>query len=181
MEIKDIGQFIFWGASIVGIGFAVWKGLGEFRRSREQREQELRWKKADAARSLIHDLFNNPRSQNAAWMLDYDGRTFDIGERKIKVTREILRNALRTDNLESLNDVEFFIRDCFDDFFFLVDLMNHAWTSKLIDLDDVKFHFDYYVIDCMKREATVLDAYMERYGYKGAMSLFKKIGESSSQ
>ena len=74
---KDVAETLSWVAAIIGALFAVYKGLQEVREGRLQRERELRWKQAAAARELLNELFDWEQAWFALQMLERDGRNFE--------------------------------------------------------------------------------------------------------
>src|SRR5215831_7775009 len=82
-------------ATVVAVGVAALKFWSELRLGREQRERDLRWKQAEAAKTLNDKMLDNAESQLALDMLDYAGRSFLFPSgRGWVVTHEDLRQAL---------------------------------------------------------------------------------------
>lgn len=63
---------------VVGL-LAVFRGLYEMRESTRQRNADLRWKRANAARELVSDIHHDQRSAAAVLMMDWSegGREHD--------------------------------------------------------------------------------------------------------
>lgn len=72
---------------IIGGIIAAYKGLYEMRLATKQRHQELRWKRAQAAKEILRDVHNDKHAAGAVLMLDWnDGKhDYDIGKRLVAV------------------------------------------------------------------------------------------------
>ena len=129
---------------MAGIIFGLIKGSLEIRESRKLRAEELRWKKANAAKELLDDIHNHELEKNAVHMPDWcDGQAeYEIapGQKAIISYADVLA-ALAKNTAHSPDPKEAFIRDCFDWFFFRVDRIQHYISRGLIEFEDVSAVF----------------------------------------
>jgi hypothetical protein len=117
-------------------------------------------------------------------MLDWDIRDYCIRVTKSQETHATTKidtiihsevvSALRTTNLD-FNDKEKYVRDCFDYFFGMMEIIEHYITIKLIEIEDVRYPFRYFLTK-LNRERDTYDNYLNEYGFKNA-SIF--LGELS--
>lgn len=162
---KDLLQAAAWGVAIVGGLIAAFKAIHETRESRHQRLRELRWRKAELARDIISSLFANVQLHNAFVMVDWSGRDFEIAPgRRETIYWEDLPGALRhwVEPVE-FNDKEIYIRDCFDELFDGLNLLEHYLRTDLLEFEDVEFPMAYY-IGQLKRRGDAVRVFMDHYG-----------------
>jgi hypothetical protein len=145
-ELKDWLQAIAWLAAGVGVVLAVFKFRSELQLTREQRERDLRWKQAEAAKELNDEMLDDPEARTALEMLDDDGREFDLplSKQSLRITHKDLQHALNPENDDSDKKLAD-IRDCFDSLFYYFALLEHHINSTLVLHEDVAFPLDYYV------------------------------------
>jgi hypothetical protein len=163
-NIKDWLQAVAWVATAAGIIIAAVKLWTELRMTREQRERDLRWKQAEAGKSLNDEMLEDPRAWLALQMLDYPGRTFELlpSKKSATVTYNDLRLALDP-STETSDDKVLDIRDCFDSFFYYLAAFQHHIQNTLILPTDVAFPMEYYV-RLLARLRPQVDAYLTHYG-----------------
>ncbi|MDR4467895.1 MAG: hypothetical protein MRJ68_06280 [Nitrospira sp.] len=157
--LVDIGSLVV--ATVVAI-FGILKIKSEIEQSREQRIEDLRWRKAQAGKTLNDEMLADRRADDAMRMLDYGGRTYSIKEdetTKIK-TPEML-HALRIENL-TFTPTETFIRDSFDQLFYHMGNFEQSIRSKFVEFSDVENPVGYYV-NRLAKNRPVFEKYLVRY------------------
>jgi hypothetical protein len=125
-----LAQVIFWLSAIAVGAFTVWK---HFHESKERRT----WEKAKLAKELLDDLDENALALNATNMLGaWDGRWYEREERgqtdRFQVTFLQLAQVLDPNRLPMTSN-ETYVRDCFDNFLFHLELCFSAVERRLID------------------------------------------------
>lgn len=162
---------------IIGGLFALFRGIDEVRQSREIRQQEFRWKQADAAKELLEKLGQHYHSRDAMRMLDWSGRRYEDGNNRQTepITTELVSQSLRTHKLEFTPD-EVYVRDCFESLLDKYDRIENYIRIGLISFDDIKFPVGYYV-RLMAHNKPVFKAFMQTYGYELALALFDRFLE----
>jgi hypothetical protein len=142
---KDWIQAASWISAVAAGVIGVIKILIELRQSRLQRAQELRWRKAEAAKSLNDELLSDKGALAATTMLDWDGREFEIeGGVKTPITLKDMLTSLRTTNT-TFSGPEMFVRDSFDSLFYYLGIFEHYISRGLVDFMDVEQPIEYYV------------------------------------
>ncbi len=173
---KDVVQVAAWVVAIVGGLIAAFKAIHETRENRRQRLRELRWKKAELAREIIDKLHSNKRLRDALVMVDWTGREFEIspGERK-EISWDDLPGALRPwEEPISFDEKEVYIRDCFDELFDGLNLLEHYLRTDLLDFEDVKFPMAYY-IGKLKERGDAVRTFMNHYGNRQAKAFVERF------
>jgi hypothetical protein len=169
----QIAQITSWAVGgLVGLVTA-WKAIFEMRRSREQAQLELRWRKAKEAKNVIEEISKHSGVSNALRMIDWDGRIyiFPDGERKI-VTHAEMVNALRLSG--NYTHKEAFIRDCFDDLFDSMSRAEAMLQSNLIEFSDIVQFFSYYAAR-MRAHGTIFDDFISAYGFTAAAEFLERF------
>jgi hypothetical protein len=160
-------QVIAWVAGAVAVIVAVLKFWSEFSLAREQRARELRWKQAEAGKSLNDEMLTDLEAASALRMLDFDGREIEVpGVGRTAVTHLNIRRALDPES-EAHDRTELHIRDCFDSLFYYLATLEHYIESTLILREDVAFPLDYYVplLATLKPQ---VEMYLQQFGLRGA-------------
>jgi hypothetical protein len=105
---KDWLQVLAWGAAVLGGGVALFKARHEVVQNREQRQRELRWEQARAAKELLDEMLSDEGTDAALTMLDWEGREYEVAPNVMKlINGEDRLAALRVTNLKFI-DVEAF-------------------------------------------------------------------------
>ena len=134
--LKDWGQLISYFIAVpVAVGGLV-KAIYEIQQSRKQRADELRWKRANAAKELLDDMHSDQLAKRAIHMPDWcDGKdVYEIPPEKQTVTisySDVL-GALTDNPPKQPKLFEVYIRDCFDWFFYRVERLEHYIRRGLI-------------------------------------------------
>jgi hypothetical protein len=114
-----------------------------------QRQKEFRWKKAELAKTVLNEMFDNPYANDAMSMLDWGARDYDVktsrgGSAAVEeITSRDVFAALRIAE-RHFNPKERYIRDCFDNFFGVMQILQHYIEIELIEPKDVRYPFAYY-------------------------------------
>jgi hypothetical protein len=178
--LMDFVQLCTWAVAAIGGLVAAFKAVREMRENREQRQRELSWRQASAAKELIDSLQADARANDAMTMLDWSGRPFMVGDERFVVTTEGMVNALRTDQARPFDGEEVFIRDCFDHLFFHLDRIGHFVHEGLVRFEDVGYPLEYYVRQMADR-VSVFTGFMSAYGYRRALQLLERLGLNGGQ
>jgi len=157
-------QIAAWIAAVIVGFFSVTKIVYELRQTRRQREEELKWKKAAAAKELIDELFDSRKAKDAMKMLDWDGSSFEIANGVTeKISFDEMIRALRTEDT-NFSKKEEFIRDSFDGLFYHLGMLQHYVARELVEFEDVSHPIDYYV-KLMAPNQQVYGAFLKTYGF----------------
>jgi hypothetical protein len=146
-DTKDWLQALAWLAAAFGAIVAAIKLWSEVRLSREQRERELRWKQAEAGKTLNDEMLDDPFAWSAMQMLDYPGTKFELPSDKdavVVVDHSDLSFALDPRN-QARDAKDLYIRRCFDNLFYYMATMEHYISSTLVLYEDIAFPLNYYV------------------------------------
>jgi hypothetical protein len=175
---KDAVQVVAWVVAIIGGLIAAFKALHETAENRRMRARELRWKKAQFAKEILDQLDQNKRFRDALTMLDWTGREFEISQGKIEeISWEDLSAALRTwHEPMSFTDKEVYIRDCFDELFDGMNMLEHYLRTELLSFQDVQFPMAYHITKLRERWSAV-DAFLGHYGFQLALAFVNRFPE----
>jgi hypothetical protein len=156
-------QAVSWLAAGVGVLIAALKYRTDSRVSREQQSRELRWKQAQAGKSLNDEMQGDPWAWPALEMLDYPGEEFEIAPgQRTRITHDDLLVALDP-TFDATDPKHIYMRKCFDTLFYFMAMLEHNISSTLILSDDVSFPLDYY-IPILAGFREQVDAYVKNYG-----------------
>jgi hypothetical protein len=149
--------------------------------------ENLRWKRANAAREFLTEIHRHPRASTAVMMMDWcdSGHEYEI---KPNQTEEISYDRV----LESLKkeqkdcggkdkEVERFIRDCFDWFFYFVGRIERYIEINLIKFEDVAPVFSPYakIINAKENKHTYSE-FMKSHEYGLAAKFWKRYEKKPS-
>jgi len=173
---KATVEMLSWLVTTAAALFGIYKIVIELRHATENREQELRWRKAQAAKSLNDEMLNEDESRAAMTMLDWDGRVFQLAnERSARVSAEEMLEALRTTNTV-FSDLEVFVRDSFDAYFYRLGMLEHSINRRLVDFEDVEHPADYYV-KLLAKNRPVFENFLSCYGYKRTLAFLGRFDD----
>lgn len=158
--------------------FVAWhqfeKNRQETKRSREQREEELRWRKASLARDVLNELWEDSYANDAMFMLDWSNREYNIAKAKVeRITRDEVWDALRIAPT-NFNDKEKYVRDCFDHFFGMMQIIEHYISIKLLEFEDMKYPFNYFA-GKLRQKREVVEAFLKKYEYDKAIAFLNRL------
>jgi hypothetical protein len=172
-NFKDWAEIVGLAAGILGL----FKVIFEIRESRQQRAEELRWKRANAAKELLDDIHNHDLAKNAVHMLDWcDGQAdYELtpGKKTVISYRDVLA-ALAKNGAEAHDPKDVYIRDCFDWFFYRIDRIEHYINRGLIDFADVQPIFKIYAREFSKH-LKIYDAFLAFHEYELARQFFLRF------
>jgi hypothetical protein len=129
-ETASVLQMLFWLAAVAGGAFAIWKHFAE------SKERRL-WEKAKLAKQMLDDLDANAKALDATCMLGaWTGRRYSrngpTGTDLFEVNQEQVRAVLDPSRApRSLNET--YVRDCFDNLLFHIELCACAAQRGLIE------------------------------------------------
>jgi hypothetical protein len=161
--LKDWLQAAAWVATAVGLVVTAIKFWSELRAGRLQRDRDLRWRQAEAGKSLNDEMQMDDRAWPAMQMLDSESRAFTLpNDTLVTITRADIVTAL--DPASKANDEKsVYIRDCFDALFYFMAMLEHYISNTLIRAEDVAYPIEYYV-PFMVPFRVQITAYLNKYG-----------------
>jgi hypothetical protein len=176
--LKDMILMAFWGVAIIGGLIAAFVAIIQLDLNVKQRKNELRWRKANAAKESINDIHSNNWSRNAVTMLDWsEGKQHRLkfeGKDNIKISyKDNVIPALGKLQSEC-SDLEQNIVDCFDWFFYFIDRIEHYRRTNLIEFEDVKDVFSIYSKKIKKHEE-LYENFMKAHSYELAIAFWKQF------
>lgn len=180
--IKIMGGAIAAAAAI----FATFKALAEWRRSTQQRAEELdlrqrefRHKQAIFARELILEVFADPKARAALTMLDWT--EFDY-EEKPGVSHTIsqweIKKAMTSS--EDADDKEVFIRTRFEALYDYVEQIEHLISLDIVNFADVDIPFRYYMENLLRPDIEHVK-FLDDFGYPGAKAFAFRFQMKATQ
>jgi hypothetical protein len=130
--------------------YGIKKGRKELELNRDQRADELKWKRARAAKELNDELLADVSASHARFMVDYpSGRDFVLPGATSPVTianKDVVQALTQRHPPGTIvPPVDRFIRDAFDELFYRMGVLEHYISRDLVELADVKHPIDYYV------------------------------------
>jgi len=159
---KDWLQAAAWVAAAAGFLFTAWKFWTELRETRIQKERDLRWRQAEAGKSLNDEMQDNELAWAAMQMLDSDGRDYEISDEvQLSITSADVRVALNPERSDQ-DTRSNYIRDCFDCFFYYMAAFDHHISNTLIRAEDVAYPMEYYV-PLMNKVRDEIELYLDHY------------------
>lgn len=185
----DYWQGMQWRvAVIVGIisaALAVASAIGTY----FQRRKEHRWKQAELGKRILDELFADPLSRDACYMLDVGRRQYpDLAGRDATVSRDEVLAALclakeRAQGIpdalsRDLTPKQLYICDCFDVLFYRLNRLEHFIQRDLVRFDDVITPLEYYAerIRLNRREFVT---HMETFQHERAEKLLRRYWDPS--
>lgn len=173
--VKDVVQMVSGAVALVVALITIWRAFHEIRNNREQRDRalishredreqrqlELRWRRAQAGASLVEKMLADKDAGDAMTMLDWSSRKFEIGDALMIISHKDFPDALR-DSRGTFDAKEVFIRDVFDDLFFHLARFEQAVRVDLVTLDDVSLPISYYIAEMAKQRHT-FEAYLRAF------------------
>jgi hypothetical protein len=145
--------------------------------STKQRARELRWEQARMAAELQDEmLIDDPQAFDALRMTDWFAFDFTIDDKKVRITREEVQQALNVANNDNLTPRGVFVRESFDRLFYHMGKLERALESELIVFEDVCSPMDYYVPFLRSTHGQVLIPYMEQLHHDDALIFMRRFG-----
>ena len=142
-----------------------------------QREQELRWKQAKLARTMLDGIFDYPPSNDAFRLVDGEtvgyknsrGKSYDI---EMSLVRESLPGKWNEDS-ESPQD---YVRWCFDALFYVLEQLEHSVQLGILRFEDLEAPLAYYFA-LMAEDKKIFQDYAERIRFHRAVLLMERFPE----
>jgi hypothetical protein len=169
--------------AIVGGAIAAYKAIHEMRMATQQRHQELRWKRAQAAKEVLHDIHSDHRASAAVTMLDWtDGsHDYEIGDgKRVLISYKDVKKAMTEDSAKCKDPRDIYIRDCFDWFLYHIDRVEHYIDTHYIDFIDVQTVFRAYALKLLK-DLPVYELMIETRGYSGCVQFLNRYKSAAAQ
>jgi hypothetical protein len=177
-------SFLGAATSIVGVlgGLvAAYMAIVQFRRSTDQRREDLRWRRAEMAKTCVDEIRRDPLANSALKMLDWTGLKYPrpSGGETGQIDHAQRRAALRTTETQfASNDDGPFIRDAFDALFDGFERMEHLIRIDLIEFADVGPPFRYYVKKlASSMERAPIEAFLVAYEFDLASRFLGRFDE----
>ncbi|HRF81102.1 MAG TPA: hypothetical protein PL070_13570 [Flavobacteriales bacterium] len=187
---KDWIQSLSWAASALTLVFSALKfflfdrkrdlqqrtdELSQRKVESDLRDEDMRWRRVETGKKLVDDLLASKRCRCARKLIDYPGgRVFVVGGNKVLLKESDSIKALDVSNV-NLSTNDHFIRDCFDNFFYHIAILEHWIQQELVDLNDVKYPVEYYV-RALKRNQNlwpIAEAYLEKFKFIKAQEFMR--------
>ena len=132
--------------AVIGTIFAVaifFSGVRQYKKAES-------WKRTEFLAKLYSEFSNDPAALRAMWMLDGDDRKifFEEGDKHkaYRVNTHIIIDALRRYSPKrEFSQRDLHIRDSFDSFFVYVEQFERAIQNDLVDKDEVRPYFAYWI------------------------------------
>lgn len=141
--IASIAQLLLWLVTAVGVLFGIFRGIREMRLTRETRQLEYRWRKADLARRVISDLESSESVKSALRLTDYDQNDIRISDdliaRPVDIAAALSVKPLAPGSKEDT------IRILFHDLFGHLEQLEHLISIDLIEFKDVEYPLTYWM------------------------------------
>jgi hypothetical protein len=181
MGPKDVWDLVLNGATVLFAGAAAWKAFAEFRLSRIQRKEDLRWKQAESAKTIIDEWMDDKRAYDFCKMIEYDNRSFKNEEgHEFFTDTEFIKEALNDKDektARSKREVDKrCIRDSCDSFLYYTEMMNQGREGNLYLLENLLFPLRYYLERMQEKKIyQTVRGYACDNKYKGSVKLFGEI------
>jgi hypothetical protein len=181
--IKDCAQLLFWLITGIGAVIAAFRAIREMQRANDERAEavqqqrdQLRWRQAEMARTVLDKLWGNTLARAAMKMLDWKNKVFSHdGVKTDPITTDLLLNALRTHNL-SFNRNEAFVRDAFDELFDELGKIEHYLKIGLVLWEDVRDQLQYHVT-LLALHRGEMNNFLQQYNYASTSALLARFPE----
>jgi hypothetical protein len=133
-----------------------------------QRNDELRWKRASAAKALNDEMLDDSQVATAFRVLDYPSAAIQVDgtDETAVVTAQQIREALNP-HIPARTPLPRTLREAFDALFYYLATMEHYAESKLIVPEDVAYPLDYYYWH-FERLKQPIQEYLTWYGLERA-------------
>jgi hypothetical protein len=171
--------------ALLGAALAFLVGLLQYRRAQH-------WKRAEWVAQEMKALFGDPIVQAVFLMIDWGSRRIALypdrkqeSDRYVLLTNEIVADALMVhdDRPTGFSELEADIRAAFDKALDGLERFHSYVETGLVDLSDVGPYLRYWAVNLCDPRAerprehrlNRLKAYMNRYGYEGALTLLQQI------
>ena len=144
--------------------------------------ENLRWKRADTAKAFLSEIHEHDFASNAVMMLDWHDSQHEYAitpDEKQDISYQQVLTALGKDK-KDCTDLERFIRDCFDWFFYFIDRIEHYLTLKLIKFEDVAAVFKPYAKVIELNKDTYVE-FMKAHYYESALKFWRRYWDARAK
>jgi hypothetical protein len=141
-----------------------------------QREQELRWKQAELARTLLDEIFDYGPSNDAWRMVDGEKIYTDDKDNEYHITMEIVRQALPKPWNDESSGSNLYIRWCFDALFYYLERLEQSVQVKLVRFEDLAAPTAYYIA-LMAKDKKIFQDYAELIRFHRAVQFLERFPE----
>ena len=156
-------------ATGVGVIIALQQWIASIR----LRRRELRWKQAEQGKRLFDEIIANPESARALLMIDSKERTYLREAGAIHLTHHSVLAALSADHP---TEDQLFVRDAFDQLFYLLDRARQFRDAGLVKDADVRIPASYYAGRMARRGAKgTYEAYLASTGYNDLLTFLTRL------
>jgi hypothetical protein len=173
LTVKEWIEIGTWIVAIVGGALAAFVAVYQIYLNRQQRNEELRWKKASVARELMAEIHQNPHAAAAIHMLDWWGSeriVLQYGERQFVVGTADIRRAMAKPRASISDETSQFVSDAFDWFLYYIDRVGHFERITLLEEGDVMPVFGPYLTR-LQAEEPVFRRLIEAQQYQRAAAM----------
>jgi hypothetical protein len=189
-ELKEWVVIVGTVGTTIGVLFASWRGIAEWKLSTkqrqealEQRELEFRHKQAVYAREITKEVFNDPKARAALEMLDWLRKRFKTEEGEIlDIRRSQIRIAMRVPSKTpsqgssalKFSTEEAFIRTRFEALYDHLEEIEKLIKLKIVNFEDLETVFRYYLVR-VQRPKFEHRAFLDYYDYPNAIAFLKRF------
>lgn len=160
-EHKESIQTLSWLVASIGGVFAALMALVQLQESR-------RWKKTELAKEIVKEIWENDKSVAAMILVDWSNREFKLDSgSSVRITRDDVVDALRTDTSKPFTEKEIFVRDCYDNLLDALQALEHYIDRRLIAFEDVEYPLEYAVCELVGIRQSI-EAYISAYEFRNA-------------
>jgi len=175
-RVRDVVEIGVWVVAILlGLGIAVL-----FRRdlasSRRLRAEDLRWRRASAARDVLSRIDADRACRDAIAMLEWAGSRFEIAPANRQEIRiEDVSQALSAaDRERPFTEKDLYIRECFGALGDALELVEHDLRTGLIEFRDVDFPMS-HTVALLRKNSPFVFGFFQRSGYDLALTLIERF------
>lgn len=178
LTLMNQAQLATWFVTIIVGVITAAIAIRNLRKSIRERELDLRWKQANAAKDFVHEIHENKFAFAAISMMDWfvidKADNFDKTKISEKLKYPDVLEAIPKIKDRSYTDREHYILDCFDWFFYYIDRTEQHIADGLFLFDNVKYIFYPYYRKIYQNKELYLLFMKERY-YLLATDFFKRF------
>jgi len=179
-RVRDVVEIGAWIAAILlGLGVAMLLRR-DLAASRRLRAEDLRWRRASAARDVLARIDADRACHDALAMLEWPGCRFEvtIGNRQ-EIRLDDVAQALSVASRDRpYSDKELYIRECFGALGDALDLVEHDLRTGLIEFRDVEFPMA-RTIATLRKHWPAIFGFLQRSGYDLALALVERFPKAA--
>lgn len=179
-RVRDVVEIGVWVVAILlglGIAILVRRDLAS---SRRLRAEDLRWRRASAARDVLARIDADRACRDALAMLEWAGSRFEVspGNRPEIRLDDVAQALSVADRERPFTDKDLYIRECFGALGDALELVEHDLRTGLIEFRDVEFPMAHTVALLRKHWAAIF-GFLERSGYDLALVLVERFPKAA--